>query len=236
MAGRDSGLGIRSSGLAALIGLGFLVAGTMGAAEKPSVRSREAALRLTVRIYDYAGIAARTLQAASQEAATVLGKAGFETDWRFCEAAQGQVPETCNQPLQRGELAVRIVPRAKPKNGALGFTECGSAVENSEGLGAYATLYADCLSTMPSIDGLMPSAMLGHLLAHEIGHLLLRGKDHADKGIMRPQMREEDWKLAAVGMLVFTPQQAALLRTELAARRRILTAPEIFAMKGRPPR
>jgi len=180
----------------------------------------ESQLKLSVRVYDYSGIATRTLLAAGKEAAAVLEKTGFKTEWQFCEAAQGQRPQTCDAPLRPGEIAVRIARRAKPHNGALGCTKCGAAVENADGLGSYATLYADCLDTMPSVDGLLPSAMLGHLLAHEIGHLLLRGEDHSRQGIMRPQMREDDWKLAAVGALVFTPRQAALLRAEVAIRQR----------------
>ena len=71
---------------------------------------------------------------------------------------------------------------------------------------------------MPRVDGLLPSAMLGHLIAHEIGHLLLPGTDHSASGIMCPQMREGDWNLARVGALTFTPRQAAMLRAEVAAR------------------
>ena len=230
MVGGDSGIGIRDSGRKARFwrrGAGgsgttlILVAVLTGQAvhaNDPHDGAAESGLRLTVRVFDYAGIAPRTLRAASQEAASVLEKAGLTTVWQFCDAVRGPMPQACNQPLQPGELAIRIVRRAKPRNGALGCTECGAAIEDSQGVGVYATLYADCLETLPSVDGLLPSAMLGHLLAHEIGHLLLRGKDHSSQGIMCPQMRDEDWKLAAVGALVFTSRQAALLRTEVAIR------------------
>jgi hypothetical protein len=134
--------------------------------------------KLTVRIYDYAGIPHRTLQAASGEAAAILAKAGVETEWQLCAATEGQMSKACNEPMRSNELTVRIVRRPKPRNGALGATECGTAVENARGVGVYTTLYADCVDTMPKVDGLLPSAMLGHLIAHEIGHLLLPGTDH----------------------------------------------------------
>ena len=246
MAGRDSGLGIRGSGQktrfwglgAGSWGAGLILmaalAGLAAHANEPFDGMPESRFRLRLRVFDYSGIGARTLLAASKEAAAVLEKAGFATDWHICEAAHGQMAELCNQPLQLGEVAIRILRRPKPRNGALGCTECGAAVENAEGLGSYATLYVDCLDTMPSVDGLLPSAMLGHLLAHEIGHLLLRGKDHADQGIMRPQMREEDWKLAAVGALVFTPRQAALLRAEVASRLGLGQVPRTAGVAAKP--
>ena len=211
-------MGTRGWGLETLIGLGFLVVTTLGAAQEPSKQPQAAGGKLTVRIYDYAGILHRTLHAASDEAAAILAKAGVESEWQLCAATEGQMLNACNEPMRPDELMVRIVRRPKPRKGALGCTECGAAVEDAQGLGVYSTLYADCLDTMPRIDGLLPSAMLGHLIAHEIGHLLLPGMDHAASGIMCPQMREEDWNLARVGALTFTPQQAALLRAEVAAR------------------
>ncbi len=231
MVSRGSGFGARGSegttrgwGLGTLIGLGFLVVTTSGAAQEPSKQLQAAEEKLTVRIYDYAGTPHRTLQAASGEAATILAKAGVETEWQLCAAAEGQTSEACNESMRPDELTVRIVRRPRPRNGALGSTECGAAIENAQGLGVYSTLYADCLDTMPRVDGLLPSAMLGHLIAHEIGHLLLPGTDHAASGIMCPQMREEDWNLARVEALTFTPRQAAILRAEVESRAKVQTA------------
>lgn len=216
-----TGFGVRGWGLGNVIALGLLLStNAIILSAAPQATNTGQGPRITVRIFDYAGIGARTLQAASKEAASILGKTGLATDWQFCDATGGPMPPICNQPLEPDQVAVRIVRRAKQRNGALGCTECGTAFEDSQGLGAYANLYADCLKTLPSVDGLLPSAMLGHLLAHEIGHLLLPGKDHARQGVMRPQMRDEDWKLAAVGALVFPPRQAALLRAEVASRQR----------------
>jgi hypothetical protein len=158
------------------------------------------------------------IHGAIVEAAAILHKAGVESVWVLCaEYAEAQ-PAVCDQPLATDELAVRFVRRPKAKNGAMGCAECGTAIEGADGRGAYATLYADCLDATPRVDGLLPSVMLGHLIAHEIGHLLLPGKDHTASGIMRAQMRERDWALAVTGQLIFAPEQAGTLRTEVLAR------------------
>ena len=61
---------------------------------------------------------------------------------------------------------------------------------------------------------LNPSEFLGHIISHEIGHLL--GIPHATTGIMRAMWDRADLVLASEGLLLFRPDQAALLRHRLA--------------------
>ena len=135
MVSRDSGFGARGSerttrgwGLGTLLGLGFLMVTTSGAAPELSKQLQAAQGKLTLRIFDYAGIPHRNLQAASGEAAAILAQAGVESEWQLCAATEDQMSEACNEPLRLGELTVRIIRRPKPRNGALGATECGAAV------------------------------------------------------------------------------------------------------------
>jgi hypothetical protein len=64
--------------------------------------------------------------------------------------------------------------------------------------------------------------VLAVMAAHELGHLLL-GADshfpsHSPVGIMRPRWDAADFKAAAQGQLIFTPQQAEKLQAELRKR------------------
>jgi hypothetical protein len=95
---RYGGLGARCWGSALI--LMTALACHAARANAPSDDIPESGLRLTVRIFDYAGIESRTLQGASHRAARVLRKAGLATDWQYCDAVHGHMPETCNQPLQ----------------------------------------------------------------------------------------------------------------------------------------
>ena len=54
--------------------------------------------------------------------------------------------------------------------------------------------------------------VLGHVIAHEIGHLLIPGDAHASSGIMRGRWRYSDWISAASGRLLFTPDQVRSIR------------------------
>jgi hypothetical protein len=173
---------------------------------------------IAVRVYDSAKVGSRTVNGAIIESETILRKAGIESAWVICAESDGAFPIACPQPLAANELAVRIVRRTKSTKGALGCTQCGAAIEDERGRGTYATLYADCLDTPHQVDGLLPSVFFGHLLAHEIGHLLLPGRDHTATGIMCAQMGDREWALAVKGQLAFDPAQAATFRAEAAAR------------------
>jgi len=63
--------------------------------------------------------------------------------------------------------------------------------------------------------------ILGTVVAHEIGHLLLGSKSHSATGIMQPQWGPESIRQAMVGSLVFTREQAKLIQSEAQKRMRL---------------
>jgi hypothetical protein len=60
--------------------------------------------------------------------------------------------------------------------------------------------------------------MLGHLMAHELGHLLLASTAHSSKGLMRSRWSGADLRLAMRGGLLFDSQQAKRIASNLKAR------------------
>jgi hypothetical protein len=60
--------------------------------------------------------------------------------------------------------------------------------------------------------------MLGHVIAHEIGHLLLNVQTHSASGIMRGRSDLWDVQNATYGHLLFTRQQAETIRGEVGRR------------------
>lgn len=59
--------------------------------------------------------------------------------------------------------------------------------------------------------------ILGHVIAHEIGHLLLPHGAHSAAGIMSPQIDNGDFRKALDGNLVFSAEQSGLMRTAIGA-------------------
>ncbi len=58
--------------------------------------------------------------------------------------------------------------------------------------------------------------LLGHVIAHELGHLLLPAPSHAQDGIMRGRWQHRDFEMAGRGQLFFEGPQGALIRRALA--------------------
>ena len=63
--------------------------------------------------------------------------------------------------------------------------------------------------------GLDRSELLGYVMAHELGHLLLPDGAHSAAGLMRPALDRAQVRAAAEGLLTFTPDQAGLIRARL---------------------
>jgi hypothetical protein len=60
--------------------------------------------------------------------------------------------------------------------------------------------------------------ILGCVIAHEIGHLLLGPDSHSESGIMQPRWERKQMRQALTGTLLFTPVQAKHIQAEARMR------------------
>ena len=74
------------------------------------------------------------------------------------------------------------------------------------------TIYADRVKAVSRNVQVQFPIALGHALAHELGHVLMRSDEHAPAGIMRATWRQADWRRVATSGLTFDARQAAGLR------------------------
>jgi hypothetical protein len=102
--------------------------------------------------------------------------------------------------------------------------EFGYAIPLENGYGIIAGVYLDRTADMARAIGADLHVVLGHTMAHEIGHLLIGTNSHAGRGIMRPAWGDREVHLAKTGALGFTREQAvkmqAQVKTRLGASRR----------------
>lgn len=86
------------------------------------------------------------------------------------------------------------------------------------------TMHEDTAAAIAGDDEAFGARMLGHLIAHEVGHLLLGQGSHSKKGIMLGDWLQTDLEKAAQGRLLFTDRQAKKMRRAVRQRSRIESA------------
>ena len=175
-----------------------------------SARAAQTGLpRITILVYNYAAVPKHTLEWAEAVAAGIFLHAGIETSWRSCladasEPNRGSCPSIdASTPVLRIQRQFQLVQN-KVHADTMGFCVGSLATVSFQ----YAEqLAAAGLGTTPEI--------LGHLAAHEIGHIWLPGHAHTVSGIMKSRWSLEDWTQIQQCALFFTTQQARLMQRDL---------------------
>jgi hypothetical protein len=160
----------------------LLAAWTLPAAAEICRELRPVPVYLPVAVPIDAGV----LAAAREEAAWILRSLCVAIEWSAAESP--------------GALLVRILPRpltADPTPDALGLAM------PTLGRGAvFLSRVREKVEANPGRVGL--PILLGCVLAHEIGHLLLGTVGHAKEGIMSADFQKRELEKAAQRQLVFT--------------------------------
>jgi hypothetical protein len=66
--------------------------------------------------------------------------------------------------------------------------------------------------------GMSVHQVLGHAIAHELGHLLLGSNSHSGWGLMRAVWNNQDLQRAAKGDLLFTSVEAEVIGQKVLAQ------------------
>jgi hypothetical protein len=160
-------------------------------------------LTLQVMLQNEIGIRIATLHQTQAEASRIFKAARITLIW----LPPGEVPAN--------SLIIKIVETPigqKSRNlNVLGETRRVQI----EAPGRMAWLYYSRIHDLARFLHLEVSQLLGHVMAHEMGHLLLPYGAHADAGLMKAGWDAHQAFLAASGALTFEPSQAALIRTRL---------------------
>ena len=181
-----------------------IVAGNVGLAGVAlPVLGAEPKLRMSVLVVHKVGV----------PAADVLGQAQAETSRIF--AAIG-VRLSWNDPPTSGcPLTVMIVRQAN-----LGLTKgaadaMGAAPAADDRTGRLVYAYYDRIDASAQKYRTDVAAMLGHVMAHELGHILLARGSHSSAGLMSARWGRFEMDLVAASLLMFTNEQAGSIRDAL---------------------
>jgi len=170
-------------------------------------------LALKVSMFNDAQISDGKVAAAESVAARLFAHAGIRIDWLNCGSATetGEERASCSEAAFPEHFEIRLRQRSLDLNeSTLGLSFLGES-----GIGCHADVFYAGVEPIEQEAGLSAEAILGLVIAHELGHLLLGTNSHAVRGIMRANWKRQDLSLARKGMLGFTENQAQRMRVRL---------------------
>jgi hypothetical protein len=144
---------------------------------------------VTVRIHDYVHLPSASLARARQVVSRLYGKIGVRVDWlgvvqqgggRRRPAAEGETPYVPAQ-LTINILTPKMAARARVAEGVLGY----AAVAHEGGMGRIAYVIYDRVRDIAASGPVNEVDLLGFVMAHEAGHLLLGPGSRSRTGIMQ---------------------------------------------------
>ena len=186
-------------------GMGVLLAaGTAGSAER---------LSIDCLMGDLVPVADETLAEARQRVVRIFEPLAVQIAWFDAASAVGRYKALDDPAAQRAFVTSLYVVRLVAKGGDGGM----SPSERAVGVAAVGTRVA--IIPYPRVVELARNGsasvglVLGHVIAHELGHLLLQRASHSAAGLMRATL---DLQLAQQGRLLFTAPEGQAIRAAIA--------------------
>lgn len=169
---------------------------------------------ITVRVVNAAGIPVQKLRQAAAEAERIFRKAGVESGWLLCSPSPKEPWQDagCHQPNRPGYLNVGILPPSRETGVSVSDSAFGITVFTEDGHPTlYAYVFYGRVEKEVKDSACSAEALLGHVIAHEVGHLLL-GRGHAPLGLMSAKWDRKALRKVASGRLWFGDDEAQRLR------------------------
>lgn len=177
-------------------------------AAEDAVESRDT---ITVRVWDRAQIDSRILDRATQMTEKLFQPLRLEILWVHCLAQPTPQNQRCISPAGPNDISVRIYRRPAEQRQRLGQTTAGVALPSPINPGSgFIQVFFDRLEEISQDrKGEAPLGLiLGLTVAHEIGHLLLPGKQHSMSGVMQGCVGLRNLRMAAKGWMRFTAEES----------------------------
>jgi hypothetical protein len=164
-----------------------------------------AVFRIRVLVCDQAGLPGETLIEAQRLASSVFREAAIELFW--LDGGQSSVAEA--------DYVLRIHCCFEKLNTRLHRRTVAFAPAG----GRHVTVFWDRIRTEAAAGSHPETLMLGYVIAHELGHLLLPRGYHSPHGIMQDRLNYEDWsQVRRMSNLFFSRKEVSQMRAALIGR------------------
>ena len=184
-------------------------------------QTTEPLLKLEIQLYNYSGVPAATLERAERDAARIYSRMDIEISWLGCPVTAEQAAQftACGQSASPTRLTLRLLSNVMADRLPLGSDIFGLALlPVDSGFGITANVCAGRAREMSEASNLPEGLLLGHLVAHEVGHLLLGSSRHSVKGLMHTPWQGKELQMMSQGTMWFTPGEAERIRAQVLAR------------------
>lgn len=170
--------------------------------------------QITVSVYDDAHVPNETLDDAERQAGGTFFQAGLTVNWVNCRHGdEGSSATAFNEKPGLVHLFLRITPTVLNSASDLAF---GIAYLGPDGSGDYGSVFWKRVRQLQASSKIDIVAILGAVMAHEIGHLLLGTNSHAVSGIMQARWEAPELQRIRMGTLLFLPEQGQRMRVRAA--------------------
>ena len=200
-----------------------------------ALAAAEPSSKITVFIYNYASISSEVLAQTEVEAARIYQLSGIEIQWLDCPLSPGEAGQfpACQVPPGPTRLALRILSQSMAERLRQAQDSFGFALYPEDGsFATVANVFAYDAEQLANRRGVRQGVILGHLMAHELGHLLLGTGSHSSSGIMHVPWHLKELEIIAQGRMWFTPAEAGRMRTNLRVRVQASEATDAAVVPG----
>jgi hypothetical protein len=176
---------------------------------------------LNVAVCDQAGLDTQTWTIARNQAVRIFEHAGIKLIW----SDGGPGRRKCGMFSPNDDFTV-VVAATSPKWWT-NSDAMGAAPEKTERAYVFYNAVQQFIGTYRRLEGkdAIAGIMLGYVIAHELGHLLIPENAHGF-GIMSPNWRYEEWRKVVAGTFWFDPDHAKIMQGEIQCLKRPATSPE----------
>jgi hypothetical protein len=186
-------------------------------------KTAEPGVQINVCVYNLAQVSSDMLDQAEREASRIFKKAGVEVVWLDYPLSETRVERNapCGPPFDATDFRLWLLPSTRPEELGLRASSMGLALPCAEGEGGCTVnVFFQRAAELGKQGDLWVPKMLGHAVAHEIGHELLGSNAHSSIGLMRGNWGPKELQRAAKGDLIFTSAQreGAIIRTTVVGR------------------
>lgn len=173
-------------------------------ADAGTARAQTEMERIVVLVFNYSRASDALIARAEVETSRVFSQAGIGLAWFQCPVNARPDSPVCHTEAASTQIRIRILDRNIAKvyqDGIFGFAIAP----------VFASVYyesAQRVARQTTESEANVATILGCLIAHEVGHLLLGHNQHTASGIMKASWDIQQIKLAMMGRLLFVPEQS----------------------------